>query len=307
MWPAGAFYCGIATLRRGLYAAGILRVRAVAVPVVVVGNVTVGGTGKTPFVLWLCEKFAAEGRRPGIVLRGYGGRNRGVLRVESTADPGLAGDEAVLLARRARGPVVASRDRVAGARALVDQGCDVVIADDGLQHYRLGRTMEIGVLDGARRFGNGLCLPAGPLRERERRWQGLDFRVTQGRAAAGEWSMGLEGGHARAVGGDAQLPLSSLKRVHAVAGIGHPQRFFQALQKFGIDVIPHPFADHHRYSERDLMFDGGEPVVMTEKDAVKCERFARPGLWYVPVRAALDDELARRIIARLWGLEGSSP
>ncbi len=301
LWPAGALYCAVATLRRGLYASGLLRTRTLAVPVVVVGNVTVGGTGKTPFVLWLCERLAAEGRRPGIVLRGYGGRNRGVLPVGPAADPGLAGDEAVLLARHARGPVVASRDRVAGAQALVDQGCDVVIADDGLQHYRLGRTVEIGVLDGVRRFGNGLCLPAGPLRERERRWEGLDFRVTQGRAAAGEWSMGLLGEYARAVGGDVQEPLSALRRVHAVAGIGHPQRFFRALEGFGIDVIPHPFADHHRYSEKDLMFAGDEPVVMTEKDAVKCERFARPGLWYVPVRAVLDDELARRIIARLRG------
>ncbi|MHB1670746.1 MAG: tetraacyldisaccharide 4'-kinase [Acidiferrobacter sp.] len=301
LWPAGALYCGVATLRRRLYAAGVLRVHALAVPVVVVGNVTVGGTGKTPFVLWLCEKLAAEGRRPGVVLRGYGGRNRRVLRVESTTDPGLAGDEAVLLARHAQGPVVASRDRVAGAQALAAQGCDVVIADDGLQHYRLARTVEIGVLDGARRFGNGLCLPAGPLREREVRWQQLDFRVTQGRAGVGEWSMGLEGQLAQAVGGDARVPLTAFKRVHAVAGIGHPQRFFRALERFGVEVIPHPFADHHRYAEKDLMFASPEPVVMTEKDAVKCERFALPGLWYVPVRAALDDELARCIVSRLWG------
>ncbi len=297
--PVGALYCGVATLRRTLYAAGVLRVHALAVPVVVVGNVTVGGTGKTPFVLWLCEQLALEGRRPGIVLRGYGGRNRDVLCVEATTDAGLAGDEAVLLARRAPGPVVASRDRVAGAQALVAQGCDVVIADDGLQHYRLARTVEIGVLDGTRRFGNGLCLPAGPLREREARWRNLDFRVTQGRADAGEWPMGLEGQQAQAVGGDARVALATFKRVHAVAGIGHPQRFFRALEQSGIEVIPHPFADHHRFTEQDLMFAGPEPVVMTEKDAVKCERFARPGLWYVPVRAALDDELARRIISRL--------
>lgn len=301
LWPVAALYCGVTALRRRLYAAGVFRVHAPAVPVVVVGNVTVGGTGKTPFVLWLCEKLAAEGWRPGIVLRGYGGRNRGVLCVEPTTDPWLAGDEAVLLARHARGPVIASRDRVAGARALVERGCDVVIADDGLQHYRLGRTVEIGVLDGTRRFGNGLCLPAGPLRERAARWGHLDFRVTQGRAASGEWSMGLEGEHARAVGGEARVALATLKRVHAVAGIGYPQRFFRALEKSGIEVIPHPFADHHRYSEKDLMFDSPDPVVMTEKDAVKCERLARSGLWYVPVQAALDDELGRRIISRLRG------
>lgn len=299
LWPASVLYCGVAALRRRLYTAGLRRVHTLEVPVVVVGNVTVGGTGKTPFVLWLCEAFAAAGRRPGIVLRGYGGRNRGVLHVTPSTNPGLAGDEAVLLARHAPGPVIAARDRVAGASALADAGCDVVVADDGLQHYRLGRTLEIGLLDGERRFGNGLCLPAGPLRERRARWDRLDFRITQGRAAEGEWSMALAGETAYAVGGGAQAALAAFRRVHAVAGIGHPQRFFRALEGRGLEVIAHPFADHHRFSEDDLRFDSDDPVVMTEKDAVKCERLARPGLWYVPVRAVVADELACRILARL--------
>ncbi len=286
-------------MRRRLYRAGLRPVRVLPVPVIVVGNVTVGGTGKTPFVLWLCARLAGAGLRPGIVLRGYGGDNRGVLRVAADSDPRLAGDEAVLLARHAHGPVVAARDRVAGAHALVDAGCGIVVADDGLQHHRLGRSLEIGLLDGARRFGNGLCLPAGPLREPRSRWDELDFRVTQGEAARGEWSMRLVGDRARMVGGDAEMPIAALRRVHAVAGIGHPQRFFRALAGQGLEVIAHPFPDHHRYRARDLVFDTDDPVIMTEKDAVKCERLARPGLWYVPVQAVIDEGLWREVRARL--------
>ncbi|WP_297392266.1 tetraacyldisaccharide 4'-kinase [Acidiferrobacter sp.] len=299
LWPASTLYCVVAVARRRLYMAGARTVHKLSVPVIVVGNVTVGGTGKTPFVLWLCAQLAAAGWRPGIVLRGYGGRNRGVLRVAADSDPAYAGDEAVLLARHADGPVIAARDRVAGARALIEAGCDVVVADDGLQHYRLGRCLEIGILDGARRFGNGSCLPGGPLREPSARWDRLDFRVTQGRAAAGEWSMGLTGDKACAVKGQAEVGLAELRRVHAVAGIGHPQRFFRALEGWGLQVIAHPFPDHHRYSAKDLRFDTDDPVVMTEKDAVKCEHLGRPGLWYVPVRAVVDEELARRVLARL--------
>lgn len=299
LWPASVLYCAGVVLRRRLHTAGLRAIHGLAVPVIVVGNVTVGGTGKTPFVLWLCTRLSAAGLRPGIVLRGYGGRNRGVLRVDAQSDPRCAGDEAVLLARHAPGPVIAARDRVAGARALVEAGCDVVVADDGLQHYRLGRSLEIGILDGVRRFGNGLCLPAGPLREPRARWDRVDFRVTQGHAAAGEWSMGLAGDRAYAVGGQAEVALADLRRVHAVAGIGHPQRFFRALESWGLEVLAHPFPDHHRYSVEDLRFDSDDPVVMTEKDAVKCERLGCSGLWYVPVRAVVDEELARRVVARL--------
>ncbi|MDA8191092.1 tetraacyldisaccharide 4'-kinase [Acidiferrobacter thiooxydans] len=299
LWPMSVLYCALAILRRRLYTVGVCTVQRLPVPVIVVGNVTVGGTGKTPFVLWLCARLSAAGLRPGIVLRGYGGRNRGVLRVDAHSDPGCVGDEAVLLARHAPGPVIAARDRVAGAQALVEAGCDVIVADDGLQHYRLGRCLEIGILDGVRRFGNGLCLPGGPLREPRTRWDRLDFRVTQGQAAAGEWAMGLAGDRAYAVGGHAEVGLADLRRVHAVAGIGHPQRFFRALEGWGLEVIAHPFPDHHRYSAEDLQFDTDDPVVMTEKDAVKCESLGRSGLWYVPVRAVVDEELARRILARL--------
>ena len=301
--PLTFLYCVVSDLRRWLYAHGYIHVHQLSVPVIVVGNVTIGGTGKTPFAAWLCAQLLAVGMRPGIVLRGYGGRNRHVLRVVPSTDPQLAGDEAVLLARRTGVPVIACPDRARGAQALVWEGCDVVIADDGLQHYRLGRVIEIGILDGQRRFGNGYCLPSGPLRERQARWESLDFRVTQGAAAPGEWKMGLEGGIACAVGRKETVPAKTLGRVHAVAGIGNPGRFFAYLEELGLEVVAHAFADHHNYVPEDLVFDSQDPIVMTEKDAVKCEHFARPGLWYVPVTAAVDQDLARRIVARLTAKE----
>ncbi|HUW97722.1 MAG TPA: tetraacyldisaccharide 4'-kinase [Acidiferrobacter sp.] len=301
--PLSLLYCAAGGLRRWFYRRGYGRVHALSVPVVVVGNVTVGGTGKTPFTAWLCAQLIAAGMRPGVVLRGYGGRNRHVLRVAPTTDPRIAGDEAVLLARRTGVPVIASPDRVRGAQALIWEGCDVIVADDGLQHYRLGRRVEIGILDGKRRFGNGLCLPSGPLREGRSRWGSLDFQVTQGTPVAGEWGMTLAGAEACAVGGDERVPVKTLGRVHAVAGIGNPGRFFAYLEELGLEVVAHAFADHHNYVAGDLIFAGADPVVMTEKDAVKCERFARPGLWYLPVTATVDLEIARRIVARLTAKE----
>ena len=302
--PLSVLYCALGSVRRKLYSRGYCRVQQLPLPVIVVGNITVGGTGKTPFVVWLCEQLRGAGLRPGIVLRGYGGRNRGLLRVTPRTEAALAGDEAVLLARRAGVPVMACRDRPRGARALLSEGCNVVIADDGLQHYRLGRCVEIGILDGQRRFGNGYCLPSGPLRERRRRWDSLDFRVTQGAPAPGEWGMRLEGTWAYALDGSGRVPVRTLKRVHAVAGIGHPGRFFAYLEHLGLQVVAHAFADHHNYTPGDLVFDSEDPVIMTEKDAVKCERFAKAGHWYLPVTAAVDVDLARRVLGRITAKEG---
>lgn len=299
LMPLSVLYCTLNEVRRHLYRGGFCHVHQLPLPVIVVGNITVGGTGKTPFVVWLCTQLRAAGLHPGIVLRGYGGRNRGLLAVTPRTDPALAGDEAVLLARRAGVPVMACRDRPRGARGLLSEGCDVVIADDGLQHYRLGRRVEIGMLDGRRRFGNGYCLPSGPLRERRGRWDSLDFRVTQGAPAEGEWGMRLEGTEAYALDGSVHVPVETLKRVHAVAGIGHPDRFFTYLERLGLQVVAHAFADHHNYTARDLVFDSDDPIIMTEKDAVKCERFAQVGHWYLPVTAAVDPNLAQRILVRI--------
>ncbi len=299
LWPLSPVYCALISVRRLAYRYGLRPRVRLPVPVVIVGNLTVGGTGKTPLVLWLVAALEKAGLRPGIVSRGYAGASHETHVVTPASDPRAVGDEPVLLARRLRAPVVVDRRRTRGARRLVELGCDVIVADDGLQHYALERDIEIGVLDGERRFGNGACLPAGPLRESAARWLRLDFRVTQGRAAQGEWPMRLMGGEARNLVSGAMQPLASLGRVHGVAGIGNPGRFFGSLRAQGLEVVAHPFADHHNYSQKDLDFGGKEPVVMTEKDAVKCTRFARAHWWYVPVDATLDPALAERILARI--------
>ena len=288
--PLGWLYCAIARLRRWAYARGWLASYAVPVPVIVVGNLTVGGTGKTPLVLWLAEHLRARGHRPGIVLRGYRSqRAEHPRRVPTDADPSRYGDEAVLLAQRARCPVMVGRDRVAAAHALVEEcGCDWVVSDDGLQHHRLQRRLEILVVDGQRGFGNGRCLPAGPLREPVSRRQEVDLVIDNGRSSADGFAMQLEPAAAvnlrdpacqRALSGFAGQPVT------AVAGIGHPQRFFAMLRQCGLDIEPRPYPDHHRFTAADLQDWPPGPVLMTEKDAVKCRAFAGSAHWSVPVTA----------------------
>jgi tetraacyldisaccharide 4'-kinase len=269
----------------------------------VVGNLTAGGTGKTPLTLALVEALRARGRRPGVVSRGYGGDQRAPILLGDTPDPAQVGDEPCLI--RAGGvPVAVGRDRPAAARLLLDAGCDVLIADDGLQHYRLARDVEICVIDGVRRFGNGHLLPAGPLREPLARLAAVDFRVCNGGAAAtGEIPMQLAGGWARALadGHEQDLRAFADHRVHAVAGIGHPQRFFDSLRAQGIAVIEHAFSDHHAFVPVDLRFGDDLPVLMTEKDAIKCHGFAQPHWWSVPVRAVLPDSFYDAVYERIGG------
>lgn len=302
--PLGALFCALASARRACYRYGPCRVRRLPVPVVVVGNVTVGGTGKTPLVAWLVERLGRAGLRVGVVSRGYGGRARvwpQVVTAHSSA--AQVGDEALLLARRTGCPLVVAPDRVAAARLLLERAAlDVIVADDGLQHYRLGRDLEIAVVDGARRLGNGRCLPAGPLRERPGRLREVDFVVVNGAGGAGELSMRLRPGTPRAVARpDQGVSWERLRagRVHAVAGIGHPQRFFAMLRRDGLDLIEHPFPDHHPYRAADLAFGDGLPVLMTEKDAVKCSFFAAPHHWYVPVEAELPASFEAALLQRL--------
>lgn len=299
--PLSWLYGGVASLRRRLYRRGWLASVRLPVPVLVVGNLSVGGTGKTPLTIALAEALRERGFRPGVVSRGYGGTERGPARLGERPDPARFGDEPCLI--RADGtPVAVGRDRPAAARLLIDAGCDVVIADDGLQHYRLCRDVEICVIDGSRRFGNRRLLPAGPLREPLARLAGVDFRVCNGgHAEAGEVPMRLEGGMARALGDGAVRPLDAFRgqRVHAVAGIGHPMRFFDDLRARGIEVVAHPFPDHHAYAAGDLDFGDDAPVLMTEKDAVKCAAFAPPQAWAVPVRAVLPEAFLDAVAAKL--------
>ncbi len=302
--PVSLVFRGIVALRRALYRAGVLRAERLPVPVIVVGNLTAGGTGKTPLVLWLVDDLRRRGRSPGIVSRGYGAGARPPRAVRPGDDPALAGDEPVLLAERSGAPVWVGADRPAAARALLaaNPRCDVIVCDDGLQHYRLARDFEIAVEDG-RGFGNGLLLPAGPLREpRSRR---VDARVVNSDSAqpAGALRMRLvpQGLHRVADGARIAVEELSGKRLHAVAGIGDPVRFFRSLEALGLRATPHPFPDHHRFVPRDLDFPDCDYVLMTEKDAVKCRRFGRSDLLALRVDAAPAPALAELIIDRIHG------
>jgi len=304
-----------AGLRRGLYRRGLLRARQVERPVVVVGNLVAGGSGKTPLTIALVERLRAAGWTPGIASRGYGRADAGTARwVEAGTDPALGGDEPVVLAARTGVRVRVDGDRVAAARALVAEGCDIVVCDDGLQHYRLARDLEIEVIDGRRRYGNGRLLPAGPLREPPERGESCDFRVlnvgtdTELAAGFGEWPMWFEPGPARPMAGGRPQPLSAFagQRVHAVAGIGDPERFFAMLRGQGIAVVPHAFGDHHRYSADDLRFGSDLPVLLTEKDAVKCAAFATERYFSVGIDAQLPEAFWVALLGRLGPKRGAS-
>ena len=286
----------LAAMRRALYRRGILATERLDVPVVVVGNITAGGSGKTPLVLWIADFLLQAGSRPGFVSRGHGGRLARIgaapRAVDCASDPAMVGDEPLMLARRSGCPVWVGRDRVAACRALRIRHpeCDVLLLDDGLQHYRLARDVEIAVV-GERGFGNGRLLPAGPLREPVSRLASVDAVVCNGARRAGAYAMRLEGADLVALEDPArtlQVHALGARRVHAVAGIGDPARFFRHLEALGLQVIPHAFTDHHPFTAADLEFGDAAPVVMTEKDAVKCARFAQPRFWMLPVRAVLD-------------------
>ncbi|CAM5227052.1 tetraacyldisaccharide 4'-kinase [Rhodanobacter lindaniclasticus] len=299
--PLAALYGGVNRLRRALYRRGWLRSERLPVPVVVIGNLTAGGTGKTPLTIAVAASLREHGYRPGVVSRGHGGTQREPLLLGDAPDPRVVGDEPCLI--RASGvPVAVGRDRPAAARLLLQAGCDVVVADDGLQHYALVRDVEICVIDGTRRFGNGRLLPVGPLREPLERLREVDLRVCNGGIAeAGEYPMQLRGGEVIALNGGERRTLASFagRRVHAVAAIGNPRRFFDSLRAAGIEVIEHPFADHHAFAPAELAFADDLPVLMTDKDAVKCRSFALPDGWRVPVRAELPAAFHAALLACL--------
>ena len=332
-WPLrllSRLFALIVRARYAAYARGWRSSQRIACPVVVVGNLNVGGSGKTPLVIWLMAQLRAAGLAPGVVLRGYGGsaaRANEPQRVQSDSDPSLVGDEALLLRRRTGEPVVVCRDRVRAARLLCAEGVNVIVSDDGLQHLALARDFEIAVIDGVRGLGNGYMLPAGPLREPRERlghvdalvingegsfWAGMAAERTRGQrreAAARDlpgpgrpFTMRLKGERLLALAGGAEvMALSSLagRRVHALAGIGHPERFFALLRSAGLEVIAHAFPDHHRYRAAELEFQDALPVLMTEKDAVKCQALGGPNHWYLPVAASFAEAEASALLGRL--------
>jgi len=261
----------------------------------VVGNISVGGTGKTPLVIAITQYLKANGFNPGVISRGYGGRaSQWPQSVTPESDPALVGDETVLIAHRCRCPVSVGPDRVAAATELLTaHQCDIIVSDDGLQHYAMKRDIEIVVIDGERRFGNQLCLPAGPLRERPSRLRTVDMLVTNGTPKTGEFGMGLKAYTFHHVNNDAELkPLNAFegKQVDAVSGIGNNERFFRQIQGLGAHIHKHPFQDHHKYKLKDFEYSGQKPILMTEKDAVKCKRFSLKDAWYLRVDASLENK-----------------
>ena len=302
--PLSLLFRMLVWLRRFAYRKGLLRSYRISLPVIIVGNITAGGTGKTPLVIWLAEHLRDKGYRPGIISRGYGGQaSNWPQQVRADSDPAMVGDEAVLMAGATQCPMAVGPDRVAAARALIEHSdCDVILSDDGLQHYALQRDIEIIVIDGVRRFGTGFLLPAGPLREPVQRLQEADLVVINGLGSSDEHQMRMNPGDAHSL-----LEASSTRRlsdfyahaVHAVAGIGNPERFFQLLQQQGMQVEKHAFPDHYQYKSADIRFGDNKPVIMTEKDAVKCRYFAAENDWYIPVSVRMPADFCQQLDALL--------
>lgn len=294
-------------LRRLAYGAGMLRRASLPAPVVVVGNVSVGGTGKTPFVIWLAAALTQRGHKAGIISRGYGGQASLPVLVTPDSDPAVVGDEAVLLARRTGLPVAVCRDRTAAALLLCSRyPVDVLLSDDGLQHYRLPRALEIVLLDGDRGLGNGWLLPAGPLRETEHRLDEADLTVIK-RSAAGKFTwpgaiyMPLKADTAVSLSDGRRTPLAKFagQPVHALAGIGNPEQFFAVLTAAGMQVDGRALADHANFMPADLQFSDDKPVFMTEKDAVKCRSMVLPRHWYVEASAQFTESDQALILERV--------
>lgn len=305
LWPLEMLYRLVLVIRRDCYTLGIKKTRQVSVPVIVVGNITVGGTGKTPCVIWLANQLKDRGLRVGCVSRGYGGSaSEGPRRVEADSDPLEVGDEPVLIAAATGCPVMVGTDRVAAAEALLEETrLDALLADDGLQHLALDRDFEIAVVDGERGLGNEACLPAGPLREPAVRLNHVDAVVVN----AGDWGQGsvfrmkLVPDRVYQLTGDGRRTLGDFRDtlVHAVAGIGNPDQFFEMLTESKIRVIRHAFEDHARYQPGDLDFGDDHPILMTEKDAVKCRAFADPRFWSVAVNLEFQGGDGERLLRRV--------
>ena len=322
--PLSWIYVSFIRLRSLLYTSGFFSITKINAPVIIVGNIVVGGSGKTPLVIWLSKYFKKKGFSPGVVSRGYGGAYKSHTEfVKPTSDPFLVGDEPVLIARNTYCPVVVAKKRAKAAKELVEKHkCNIIISDDGIQHYSLDRDIEIVVVDGERTFGNSYCLPAGPCREpKTRPFFEANFIVNTFRGCKEISNSGLinqlELTYNRM--GLAPKPITIMrynykelssvttpsktlsasdlqgKPVHAVAGIHDPTHFFTYLRNQKLDLIIHHFPDHHNFTEKDIKFNDNLPVVMTEKDAVKCLKFSDSRHWYMPVKAELDELFANTL------------
>jgi len=319
--PLASLFAAGTALRRALFRSGLRRVYRAHVPVVVIGNLSVGGTGKSPLVATLALMLQRRDLRPAILTRGYGTTIEAPTLVTPQSDPSLIGDEPLMLFLATRVPVMVSPDRAAGARALEMQGgIDLILCDDGLQHYALARDLEVVVIDAARGLGNGRLLPAGPLREAPSRLESVDWVVihdtgsttaeTPWRGRSGTLHMQLVPEAPRGIADPRQWrSIEGFRNspVHAVAGIGHPARFFEMLRAAGLEVIEHPFADHYVFTAADFVFGDDRPILMTAKDAVKCRPFADARFWEVPAVVRLAPDAARHLAEALEKLVEARP
>ena len=308
LFPLSLIYISIIYLRRTLYQLGLISITKINAPTIVVGNIVAGGTGKTPLVIWLAKYFKGKGFLPGIVSRGYGGKYLSNIElVKPTSNPLLVGDEPVIIARNTNCPVVVAKKRAKGAKELVEKyNCNIILCDDGMQHYSLARDIEIAVIDGQRRFGNNYCFPAGPLREPKNRIFKADLIVSKYNARACEHKMDYTYNQLVSLNElPKTIPVSDLHgmTVHAIAGINNPDHFFSYLRSHKLELIIHKFPDHYSFTKDDVRFDDNFPVVMTEKDAVKCLNYSSDKHWYVPISAELPksfiydlDKLMEKII-----------
>jgi tetraacyldisaccharide 4'-kinase len=299
-----AVFLLISFIRKTLYQFNFLKSFKLKIPVIVVGNITSGGTGKTPLIIYLANELKKNGYRPGIISRGYGSKTEGVMEVSQKSDVAEAGDEPMLIQKHTHLPVFVSKDRVLAAKALVKKYAktDVILSDDGIQHYRLRRDLEVLVIDGTRKFGNGYLLPAGPLREFRSKLKTVDAIVCNHKKVIdGSYLMKYTGHLLINLKTNKKIHLNnlSLKNIHAIAGIGNPDRFFDYLKTFNIVFNSSTFQDHYKFSKKDFRDMNDKNIIMTEKDAVKCQQFSRNNFWYLPVIAEVDSKFTDVILKKL--------
>ena len=302
--PLSAVFLLISFIRQTLYQFNFLKSFKLKIPVIVVGNITSGGTGKTPLIIYLANELKKNGYRPGIISRGYGSKSEGVMEVSQKSDVAEAGDEPMLIQKHTHLPVFVSKDRVLAAKTLIKKykKIDVILSDDGLQHYRLRRDIEILVIDGTRKFGNGYLLPAGPLREFRSKLKTVDAIVCNHKKVIdGSYLMKYKGHLLINLKTNKKIHLNnlSLKNIHAIAGIGNPDRFFDYLKTYNILFSSSAFQDHYKFSKKDFRDMNDKNIIMTEKDAVKCQQFSRNNFWYLPVIAEVDSKFTDVILKKL--------
>ncbi len=301
--PLSLVFFIVSKIHFGLYKLSILKVEKSKIPIVVVGNITAGGTGKTPIVISIVNYLESRNKKVGVVSRGYGGNySQEVLEVVSSSNPNECGDEPLLIKKQTQAVVAISKKRARAVEFLNQQHqLDVIISDDGLQHYSMGRKIEIVVIDGNTRLGNGLFLPSGPLRDSKNRLNSVDFIINNGSSLEGEVSSQLESkSFINLITGEKKdLNFFRRRKCYSVAGIGKPEKFFSVLRSFEIEVIAKPFPDHYQYKEEDLSFDKEYPILMTSKDCVKCSQFASDQMWYLDVTANIESDFYHQLELKL--------